>query len=116
MIPINRITRWPFPGNPVLNTLADAEELRVEGEEMLSLFGALTLAIGTRDGKKVFEFLKRLASESAERSGGGVPCIYFKDCMGEFVGIEAEDAEAEDEDGDSTTDHGAEEEPDDAAE
>ena len=88
MIPVNRIKRWPFPGNPVLNTLGDAEELRVEGEEMLSVFGALTLALGERDGKKVFVFLKRLASESAERAGGGVPCILFKDAMGEFIGIE----------------------------
>lgn len=97
MIPVNRIKRWPFPGNPVLNTLADNEELRVPGEEMLSVYGALATAIGRRDGKKVFEFLKRLASEAAARSGG-IPCIIFKDAMGEFIGIE--------EDGDETPDEG----------
>ncbi|MEX0671678.1 MAG: hypothetical protein WD060_14605 [Pirellulales bacterium] len=53
MIPVNRIKRWPFPGNPALNTLGDAEELRVEGEEMLSVFGTLTMALGNRDGTKV---------------------------------------------------------------
>jgi len=46
MIPVNRIKRWPFLGNPVLNALAAAKELRVEGEEMLSVFGALTMALG----------------------------------------------------------------------
>jgi len=99
MIPVNRIKRWPFPGNAVLNTLAEAEELRVEGEEMLSVFGALTMALGNRDGKKVFEFLKRLASESAERAGGGVPCIYFKDSMGEFIGIDLNHEEPDEEAG-----------------
>jgi len=65
---------------------------------MLSVFGALTMAIGNRDGRKVFEFLKRLASESAERAGGGVPCIYFKDAMGEFISIEEDGQESGDED------------------
>jgi len=100
MIPKNRIKRWPFPGNPALNTLGDDEELRVEGEEMLSVFGALTMALGNRDGKKVFAFLKRLASASAERAGAGVPCIYFKDAMGEFVSIEEDDDDSGSEDGD----------------
>jgi len=100
MIPVNRIKRWPFPGNPALNTLGENEELRVEGEEMLSVFGALTMALGNRDGKKVFEFLKRLASESAERAGAGVPCIYFKDAMGEFISIEEDIHDTGDEDGD----------------
>jgi hypothetical protein len=100
MIPTNRIKRWPFPGNPALNTLGDDEELRVEGEEMLSVFGALTMALGNRDGKKVFEFLKRLASASAERAGAGVPCISFKDAMGEFISIEEGDDDSGDEDGD----------------
>ena len=116
MIPVNRIKRWPFPGNPVLNTLAASEELRVEGEEMLSVYGALTMALGNRDGKKVFEFLKRIASETAERAGGGVPCIYFKDSMGEFIGIEEGGQESEHDDSDGTTGDESETEPDDAAE
>jgi hypothetical protein len=116
MIPVNRIKRWPFPGNPALNTLGENEELRVEGEEMLSVFGALTMALGNRDGKKVFEFLKRIASETAERAGGGVPCIYFKDAMGEFIGIEEDLQESGDEDSDGMTDDGLETGPDDAAE
>jgi len=115
MIPVNRIKRWPFPGNPVLNTLADAEELRVEGEEMLSVFGALTMALGNRDGKKVFEFLRRIASESAERAGGGVPCIYFKDSMGEFISIEEDIGESGDDADDGSIDHGSGLGPDDTA-
>lgn len=99
MIPINRIKRWPFPGNPVLNTLADDESLRVPGEEMLSLYGALTLALGPRDGKKVFEFIKRLAYDHAQRAGG-IPCICFKDEMGEFAGFEEDANEEEANDGD----------------
>jgi hypothetical protein len=86
MIPVNRITRWPFPGNPVLNTLVETEELRVPGEEMLNVYGALTLAIGSRDGKKIFNYIKRLATEAAEKTGG-IPCIYFKNPKGEFVGV-----------------------------
>jgi hypothetical protein len=86
MIPVNRIKRWPFPGNSVLNTLGENEELRVEGEEMLSVFGALTMAVGERDGRKIFNFLKRLATEAAAQAGG-VPCIFFEDTMGEFGGI-----------------------------
>jgi hypothetical protein len=116
MIPVNRIKRWPFPGNPALNTLGENEELRVEGEEMLSVFGALTIALGNRDGKKVFEFLKRIASETAEREGGGVPCIYFKDSMGEFIGIEEELQQSGDEDGDGTRNPGSEDDRDDIGE
>jgi hypothetical protein len=85
MIPVNRIKRWPFPGNPAINTLTDAEEVRVDGEEMLSVYGALTMALGFRDGKKIFDYLKRLATQAAEQAGG-VPCIFFEDAMGEFGG------------------------------
>lgn len=87
MTPVNRIKRWPFPGNPVLNATGDGEELRVDGEELLSVYGALTSAIGTRDGKRVFEFLKRLATDAAKKHGGGIPCISFHDAMGEFASI-----------------------------
>ncbi len=106
MIPHNRIERWPFPGNPVLNTMGDTEELRVDGEEMLSVYGALTLAIGLRDGKRVFEFLKRLAADAAKRCGGGDPCIYFHDPMGEFGGVIAkgEDEIVEDDVGEPESD------------
>lgn len=112
MVPINRIKRWPFPGNVVLNTLADDEQLRVPGEEMLSLYGALTTAIGLRDGRKVFDFLKRLASEAAERSSG-VPCIFFKDEMGEFVGLEVDASEHREQDDGDGGDSEAESGPDD---
>jgi hypothetical protein len=70
----------------VLNTLVETEELRVPGEEMLNVYGALTLAIGSRDGKKIFNYIKRLATEAAEKTGG-IPCIYFKNPKGEFVGV-----------------------------
>jgi len=93
MIPVNRIARWPFPGNTVLNTMGDAEELRVDGEEMLSVYGALTMAIGQRDGKRVCDFLRRLAADAAKRSGGGAPCIFFQDTMGEFGGVVVEGEE-----------------------
>lgn len=94
MNPINRIKRWPFPGNPVLNTLGDGEELRVEGEEMLSVSGALRMALGERDGRRIFNFLKRLAAESATKTGGGIPCITFKDAEGDFASI-VEDGDEE---------------------
>jgi len=87
MTPVNRIKRWPFPGNSIPAAMNDGEELRVDGAELLSVYGALTSAIGRRDGRRVFEFLKRLATEAARKHGGGIPCISFHDAMGEFASI-----------------------------
>lgn len=87
MIPVNRLKRWPFPEAAGPDMLGAGEELRVEGEELLSVYGALTMALGKRDGARVFMFLKRLAAEAAERMEGGTPCIYFGDPMGEFGGV-----------------------------
>jgi len=141
MPPINRIKRWPFPpipapvpqsrsgpaaapssepapGSapaPVPGPDPASDELRVDGEEMLSLYGALTLALGLPQGKRVFDFIKRLAVQAAEKLGG-TPCIYFKDAMGEFIGIDEDSDDDPDDDPDHDRDGGPHGDPDEVSE
>ena len=97
MIPVNRIKRWPFPGVPLNDAigkdpLGKAEGLRGPDGELPSVHGALTKALGEREGARVFSLLRDLATEQAKTTGG-IPCICFKDEMGEFASFEEDGVE-----------------------
>lgn len=85
MIPVNRIKRWPFPASS-----------QSPDQELPSLYGALTYVLGDTEGARIFDFIKRLAAEQVTKTGG-IPCILFKDEMGEFASFQADGDEDEDE-------------------
>lgn len=93
MIPVNRIKRWPFPGVLFNDRLSKETGLRGPDGELPSLYGVLTQALGEREGARVFSLIRDLANEQAKTTGG-IPCICFKDEMGEFASFE-EDGEEE---------------------
>lgn len=88
MIPINRLARWPFPGNLPPDAVAVRREMVTNDDANVpNVYGALTAAFGEVTGALMFELLKRLAAEAADKLGGGTPCISFHDELGEFASM-----------------------------
>jgi hypothetical protein len=98
MIPINRLERWPFPGNIPPDAVALRSAMMTDDDANVpSVYGALATAFGEVTGALVFELLRRLAAEAADKLGGGTPCISFHDEQGEFASM-VEDDEITEED------------------
>lgn len=95
MVPINRLKRWPFPGSLPPDAVPLRRAMMTDDDPKApSVYGALATAFGEVTGAMVFELLKRLAAEEADKLGGGTPCISFHDELGEFASmIEDEDEE-----------------------
>jgi hypothetical protein len=88
MIPINRLKRWPFPESRPPDAVSLEVEMAIDDDAAaLTVRGALTNALGEASGAMVFELLRRLATDEAEKLGGGVPCISFNDEKGQFASI-----------------------------
>jgi hypothetical protein len=103
MIPINRLERWPFPGNLPPGAVGRVGELTID-DGVLSVYGTLLVAFGEATGAMVFELLKRLATAEAEKLGGGVPCISFDDELGEFASIRMDEEDDVADDDEAWTD------------
>ncbi len=88
MIPINRLERWLFPENRPPDAVSLEVEMAIDDDAAaLTVRDALTNALGEASGAMVFALLKRLATDEAEKLGGGVPCISFSDEKGQFASI-----------------------------